>query len=86
MAKQTTEPEVLEFDFTGFKARDFRDLNKALREGDIDAVAQFYARLITACPWGDARDPETYLSLDYVPHFNAIAVRMAEAMKDASKK
>jgi hypothetical protein len=88
MTKTTIlEADVLEFDFSNFKARDFRDLVRSQREGDIDTTAQMYAKIIVACPsaWGDPKDVETYLNLNFAT-FNRISPSMSEAIKEDSKK
>jgi len=79
--KAKNQPDGLEFDLTQVTAQEVADFNKAVRAGDPERMAAFYARVTVRCPWGDPADPKTYLALPYFTTFNALQSEIASASK-----
>lgn len=83
MPKDT--PSELTFDLSKISARDMGNLNKALKTVDTEAAADVFARIVTACPWGDPADPETYLDLPFYGGWTQLTEGLNEAAKNSRK-
>jgi hypothetical protein len=76
----------LTFDFSGITARQAHEYFGALRRDDIMAIAEYFASgVVVNCPFGDARNPETYANLPFYGEFQDLLIAYAEASKNARK-
>lgn len=75
----------LRFDLHAITARQMAALNRAIKANDIEAVAGFMTDLCVECPYGDPKDPETFLNLPYFGEFQTVIKALAEAGRDATK-
>ena len=66
--------EGLKFDVSKVTARDMKVFFKATQTNDNDALAGFFAKVVTECPpkWGKADDAETYMNLPYFGEFKGV--------------
>ena len=79
-------PEGVTVDFDAVLAADTMKLRAAIARGEIYGVADIMSRMITACPWGDAADPETYLGLSYFGEFIPLQRAVVSESVDGGKK
>lgn len=79
--------EQLTFNFKAITARQIIQLNKAVAAGDIETIAGFFAKMVSACPpeWGAPDSIDTYLDLPYFLDFADIVTAMVEAGKNAKR-
>jgi hypothetical protein len=73
------------FDFSEFTAGDFEELNEGLRNTKVSDVAAILPRIVTATPWGAAKDPATYRNVN-IREFLALGKVITEALQEDTKK
>ena len=77
---------ALEYDLSRVSAREMAAFFEAARSSDIPALASVMAKVVVACPWGDPRDPNTYLDLPFYGAFQDVIDGLADAAKNAGAR
>lgn len=85
MADKEEKAVELRFDLRRITAREMAVLNKAIRENDIELVAEYMASVCIECPYGDPKDKDTFLGLPYFGEFQTVLIALAKAGRDAAK-
>lgn len=86
IARCNNTPGGIEFDLENFSTSDWEKFNKAIKEGRVSDMVEVYTQLILMCPWGDPKNPDTFLDLNFATEFNRIAVAFNQAVQRYQKK
>lgn len=83
VAKMTAPaaPRELAIDLSKVTAREMNSFFKAAENRDVEALSVFFTRVVTACPYGDPTQPETFLDLPFFGAFQDVLVAVGETAK-----
>ncbi len=66
--------ENVTFDFSVFSAKDTQTLMAAQKKGDIEGIANIFAKCVESAPddWGDLGEAATYAALPLKSHWHVL--------------
>ncbi len=77
-----TQVDGLEVDLSKVTAREMGEFFQAARENDMDTLAEIFAQVVVACPYGDPTEVDTYLDLPFFGGFQDVLEAVVEASKN----
>lgn len=80
---KTAAPLVV--DLSKVTAREMNAFFKALQTYDLEAMATFFTRVVTSCPWGDPTSADTFLDLGFFDGFESVIDAVTETAKKRQK-
>lgn len=73
--------EPIAVDLSRVTAREMGAFFKAAAANDMDALAAFFTRVVTRCPYGEPGEAATFLDLPFFGAFQTVLSAVADAAK-----
>lgn len=77
---------TLSYDLSTVTAAQMDTFFRAVETNDIKVLADVFAVVVVTCPFGDPRNPDTYLNLPFYGAFKDVLKGMIDAAKKAASR